>query len=341
MGPRGPAVNLASMQRSNSIWAAVCYSALAALPAQADEAPREPPAEAVVRWVADLDSRSFATRRKASRHLRQAGRMAVEPLSSAANGERAEVARRAVDILDELCRSSESETRTAARAALRRLATSSYPHAAQPAAAALRSQRIADQRRAVVAIGRLGGELGPVGMEDGEYVVHEVKLSKKWKGGKAGLEHLANLVHVRNLLLNGVEFNDESLARVRELTDLQTIRLYATGVTDEGEESLRQAFPGATIDRRRGAMLGVRGFTDPRGCKVEDVVANGAAQIAGIEVGDVITQIGGDSVRDLPGMIAVIAKYNAGEQARIEFFRGTERLSRDVLFGELDIDALR
>ena len=77
-------------------------------------------------------------------------------------------------------------------------------------------------------------------MEDGEYVVREVKLSKKWKGGKAGLEHLANLVHVHNLLLHGVEFNDESLARVRELTDLQTIRLYATGVTDEGEEITSQ-----------------------------------------------------------------------------------------------------
>ena len=92
------------------------------------------------------------------------GKRAVRPsnhLPSAANGDRAEVARRAVDILDELCRSSESETRTAARAALKRLATSSHPHAAQPAVAALRSQRIADQRRAVAAIGRLGGELGP------------------------------------------------------------------------------------------------------------------------------------------------------------------------------------
>ncbi|HVC97514.1 MAG TPA: PDZ domain-containing protein [Pirellulales bacterium] len=333
-------MNLASRKRSASIWAAVCYAAFAAVPAQADETPGEPSADTIGRWVADLDGGSFAVRRAASRHLRQAGRAAVEPLASAANGNRAEVARRAVDILDALSRTSETETRTSARAALRVLATSSYPHAAQPAATALRSQRIADQRRAVAAIGRLGGELAPVGIEDEEYV-YEVRLGKKWKGGKAGLEHLADLVHVSHLLLHGAEFNDESLARVRELTHLQSISLYTTEVTDEGEESLRKAFPGVTIDRRRGAMLGVRGSNDPRGCKVDAVVANGAAQIAGIEMGDVVTQIGGDPVHDLRGMIAAIARYKAGEQARVEFLRGTERLARYVKFGELDVDALR
>ncbi len=341
LGPRDPVVNVASMRRSNSIWAAVCYAAIAVLPGQADETTREPAAVAIEHWIADLDGRSFAIRRAASRHLRQAGRAAVEPLASAANGDRAEVARRAVEILDELSRTSEAETKTAARAALRELTASPHPHAAQPAVAALRSQRIADQRRAVKAINRLGGELGPVGMEDGEYVVLDVKLSKKWKGGKAGLEHLANLVHVRQLLLHGAEFNDESLEKVRELTGLQMIKIYATEVSDQGEESLRKAFPGAIIDRRRGAMLGVRGSNDPLGCKVEDVVAHGAAQIAGIELGDVITQIGDAPVRDLAGMIAVIAKYKAGERARVEFLRGTQRISRYVLFGELDIDALR
>ncbi len=88
-------------------------------------------------------------------------------------------------------------------------------------------------------------------------------------------------------------------------------------------------------------MLGVSGSTDLRGCKVEYVLDDGAAHLAGIKTGDVITQIGSEPVRDLPGMIAVIAKDKAGEQARVEFLRGAERLSRDVVFGEMPIDLMR
>ncbi|HUY35060.1 MAG TPA: PDZ domain-containing protein [Pirellulales bacterium] len=329
------------MRRPTFIWTATCCLVIAVAPVAADETPRGPTAEAIERWVVDLDSGSFAVRRSASRHLRQIGGAAVGSLVTAANGDRAEVARRAVDILDELCRTSEGETEAAARAGLRQLAASPYPDAAQPAAAALRWQRIVEQRRAIVAIRRLGGEVTVAAMDDGEFVVGEVALSRAWTGGEAGLQHLVRLVHVQHLLLHGVAFSDESLAKVRELAGLQTIRLYATDVTDEGEEALRKAFPSAKIDRRRGAMLGVSGSTDARGCKVEYVLANGAAQLAGIEAGDVITQIGPKTIRDLPGMIAVIAKYKAGEQVRIEFLRGAERLSREVVFGEMPIDAFR
>ncbi|HEV3023646.1 MAG TPA: PDZ domain-containing protein, partial [Pirellulales bacterium] len=80
---------------------------------------------------------------------------------------------------------------------------------------------------------------------------------------------------------------------------------------------------------------------DPRGCRVVWVVANGAADLAGIEVDDVITRIGTLPVRDLQGMIGAIAKFNVGDRARIEFLRGSETLCREVVFGEMQLDLLR
>jgi hypothetical protein len=307
------------------------------------KSPGEPTAEAIERWVADLDDPSFAVRRSATRHLQQAGFAAIEPLAIAADGDRAEVAQRTVEILDKLCRSTESRTEIAARAALKRLSASSHALAAQPAAATLRSQRITDQRRAREAIQRMGGEVTPIALEDGEFIFGEVTLGKTWTGGEEGLEHLPRLGRVQLLLLYGATFTDESLAKVKELTDLQMIKLYATEVTDDGEEQLRKAFPGAKIDRRRGAMLGVSGSTstDPPGCRVEWVLANGGAASAGIEAGDVITKIGAEPVRDLQSMIAIIAKYKTGDQVPVEFVRGFERMTRDVVFGEMQLDALR
>jgi hypothetical protein len=295
-------------------------------------------APAIARWVADLDGQRFAVRQEASRHLRQGGWAVVGPLADAAAAGPAEVARRAVEILDDLCWSTDAQVETSAQAALQRLAASPRPSVSQPAVAAL---RVGGPRRAMAAIRRLGGEVTEGGVEEGNCMFFEVAFAKQWRGGDAGLEHLPRLGHVQHLLFFGLDFTDASLDQLKGLVGVQSVRLYATQVTDDGEARLRTMFPSATIDRRKGAMLGVSGWTDPRGCRVVMVVANGAAELAGIEVDDIITRIGQTPVRDLQGMIRAISRYQAGDRARVEFLRGSETLFRDVVFGEMALDLLR
>ncbi|HWB12538.1 MAG TPA: PDZ domain-containing protein [Pirellulales bacterium] len=289
----------------------------------------------VQQWVAELDSGQFAVRQNASRKLREVGLIAVKPLAAAANGRQSEVTRRAVDILDSLCESDDVEVAEAARDALESLVHSAHRLPAQRASVVLRGQRLRQQRAALVEILRLGGTVTSAVVDDGELVIGLLVLGRKWEAGDEGLKYLVKLGRVEQLKLFGTQFTDEGLAHLTKLTGVQTLKLYSTEISEEGERHLQAALPGTLVDRRNGALLGVAGIGDARGCRLTTVREGSAAHRAGIEVDDVITAVNGVATPDMTTLISTIAKQQAGDRIKVALERGKQTLEKDIVLGEL------
>lgn len=307
----------------------------------ATSAARDFGAAALGKWIDDLDSASFSRRRAAVRKLHDAGLSAIAPLMAAADGDRPEVTRRAIELLDNFASQSEPDLAAAARDALERLSHSTHVLAAHHAVRALRARHLAEQRQSIERIEQLGGSVEIGDFDGGELVIAAVWLGREWTGAETDLEHVRALRRVQRVVLYGREFTDAALDYIRPLSGLQELRLYATEVTDEGERSIRAAFPALSVDRRRGAMLGVRGNADAKGCRISHVQRGSAADEAGLEVGDVIVRIDAVDTHDMPALIAEIGKHRAGERIHLRWLHDDESREADVVLGELDPDEMR
>jgi hypothetical protein len=299
----------------------------------------EQAAQQVQQWVADLDSGQFTVRQAASRKLRDVGLVAIQPLAAAADGRRSEVTQRAVDVLDSLCESDDVDVAEAARDALERLVRSTHRLPAHRASVVLRGQRLRQQRAALAEIQRLGAMVTAAVVEDGELVIGSLSLGRKWEAGDEGLKYLVKLGRIEQLKLYGPQFTDEGLPSLTKLAGVQTLKLYATEISDEGQRHLQAALPGTLVDRRRGALLGVYGVGDARGCRLAMVREGSAADRAGMQVEDVVTAVNGVPIPDMTTLVATIAKQRPGERIKIALERGDERLEKEIVLGELGEEA--
>ncbi len=68
--------------------------------------------------------------------------------------------------------------------------------------------------------------------------------------------------------------------------------------------------------------LGVIGERQEGGCRVTEVVPGGAADIAGLQVGDVVTDVDGTRVADILDMAQVVRGKRAGDRISVDFIRG-------------------
>jgi hypothetical protein len=331
------------MSHRNLVAVALLLAAAhSAVCAAEDLAPRrETPTEGAVQvqqWIAELNSDLFAVRQAASRNLREAREAAIGPLAAAADGRQNEVTRRAVDVLDALCESEDAELAEAAREALEKLAHSTHRLPAHRASLVLRGQRLRQQRAALAEIQRLGGIVAYAAVEEGELVVSSLVLGRKWEAGDEGLKYLTKLGRIEQLKLYGQQFTDEGLEYLTKLTGTQFLKIYSTQITDQGQSSLQAALPGTQIDRRHGALLGVTGLGDAKGCMVRDVRSGTAAARAGIEPEDVIIKVNGETIPDMTTLIATIAKQKPGDHIKVSLLRGDQALEKDIVLGELGED---
>jgi hypothetical protein len=315
--------------------AAILISAVVGSTRCLGDDPPEPAPQQVQQWVADLDDAQFAVRQAATRKLREIGLVAVQPLAAAADGRQSEVTRRAVDVLDSLCESDDIDVAAAARDALERLVHSTHRLPAHRASVVLRGQRLRQQRAALAEIQRLGATVTSAVVEDGEMVIGSLVLGRKWEAGDEGLKYLVKLGRIEQLKLYGPQFTDEGLAYLTKLGGVQTLRLYATEISDDGQRHLQASLPGTSVDRRNGALLGVSGIGDARGCRLITVKDGSAAERAGIEVDDVITAVNGVPIPDMTTLVAIIAKQRPGDRVKIGVQRGDEQLEKDIVLGEL------
>lgn len=58
-----------------------------------------------------------------------------------------------------------------------------------------------------------------------------------------GMGHVAEMIQLENLNLNGLKITDKGLRKLQSLTNLKRISLYATRVTDEGVAEFKKSLP--------------------------------------------------------------------------------------------------
>lgn len=56
-------------------------------------------------------------------------------------------------------------------------------------------------------------------------------------------------------------------------------------------------------------------------CRVTGVVPGSAADVARLQIGDVITAVDGEAVGDFPGLVQVVRKRRVGDKDSVDFKR--------------------
>lgn len=332
IGPAGNAM-------SNRILIALTVLLSVAMPAfAADEAAGPAAVDPIPQWIAELNSDLFSVRQAASRSLREAGIAAVHPLRAAADGRRSEVTRRAIDVLESFCDSDDLEIAEAAREALGKLEHSEHRLPAQRASQVLKRERLRQQRAALAQIQRLGGVVSYAMIDDGELLIGSLVLGRRWDAGDAGLKYLTKLGRIEKLKLYGHQFTDAGLDSLSELAGVQELKLYVTQISDEGQVRLQAALPGTKIDRRHGALLGVSGVGDAKGCLIGQVRDGTAASRAGILMHDIITHVNGAPIPNMEALVSTIARQKPGDRITVTLLRDDETVEKEIELGELDED---
>lgn len=206
---------------------------------------RPPDGRTIQEWIDRLGDDRFTVREAASNSLVEMGKQALPVVMEAAVDEDTEVRSRAFRVLAKLAHSADEDVAGPAVAASETLAKSERRATAAAANSALRWYHLGARTReqnAVAALTRMHAVLQP----DQFGRVKSCNLSL-FPIPKDGLIHLKGLANLETLDLFATGVSDARLAHLKGLAKLKTLRLGATTVTDEGVKNLRKALPNSTI----------------------------------------------------------------------------------------------
>lgn len=153
----------------------------------------------------------------------------------------------------------------------------------------------------------------------------------KLKGVTLTADDLKLFIHFQSLEhlgLNYMAVDDSFVPQLLELPISQSMRLYGTKITEVGEKLLNDQFDGIEIYRGNGGFLGVS--TDPANAVVKTVTNRSAAELAGIQVNDRLTHIGGVAINSFAELRRELGKHAAGEQIEVQLKRGNMELTVSV-----------
>jgi hypothetical protein len=139
-----------------------------------------------------------------------------------------------------------------------------------------------------------------------------------------GMEIVGTLKQLNVIELRYVAVTDASLPQLARLEATTQVHLWGTGISREGAAKLQQDLPGAEVDHRLGAFLGIRGDFHPLGCLIVEVPRGTAAADGGLQSGDVIVSYNAQRVLDFRALTALIAVNVPGDVAKVEFLRHAE-----------------
>jgi hypothetical protein len=153
---------------------------------------------------------------------------------------------------------------------------------------------------------------------------------RKTKITDAGLANLAGFSSLVAIDLMHTPITDESIDMLSKLANAQQIRMYGTKISVEGAAKLSAALPNARIDRRRGAILGVRGTPGELPCVVNSVQPDSVAAKAGVLANDVIVAFDGKPIGDFTELTAAISEKMGGDKIQLDILRPAESGSADA-----------
>jgi hypothetical protein len=301
----------------------------AAKPKQQIDEDKNPSIAELNQSISRLGSADYRTREEAVRQLMGAGSSAIEPLKKAAQGQDLEVSYRAVRVLQSLLEHDDSATQQQAAGALESLSAGEHS-AADIATDALAVYHLTQQDRAIESLRRLGATVREFGFGDDM----EIILDDQWHGKTADLALLKQAPRMNHLQILYVKLDDEALKILTELTQLDFIELFGTGISEESTTALAQALPGVKIDRRNGAMLGVGASPTSTPCTINNVVRGSAAEAADIRLKDEILSIDSHPMQRFEELTALIGAKNIGDSVSIDLRRDGQLLTKHVTLGK-------
>ena len=94
-----------------------------------------------------------------------------------------------------------------------------------------------------------------------------------------------------------------------------------------------KAWLGVTVNNKYNDMY-AQYYGWPVGAYVDSVERNGCAAKAGIEVGDIITKLDGETIRSYDDLRSAIKRHAAGETVEIELYRADASRTVTLTFDE-------
>ena len=110
---------------------------------------------------------------------------------------------------------------------------------------------------------------------------------------------------------------------------------YAVEVADKiiAGETVTHAYIGLSMQTVNPQNATRHGLSVDSGAYVVEVTEGGPAATAGIQVGDVITSIGGERISSADAAILAVRSHSIGETVQVTVMRGSEELTFDVTLG--------
>ena len=166
--------------------------------------------------------------------------------------------------------------------------------------------------------------------------IKKVKL-KHVRLTRENLQALSSLQTLEMLELSYVDIDDSHLELVAKLPVSQSLRLFGTNITNEGAERLAKQLDGIEIYCGKGGYLGIA--TNTKDTVVSNIIAGSGAQLAGIQLRDVLTHVDDVPISDMTELRTELGKHGAGDKIVISLKRPltpnqTVELHLDVTLGE-------
>jgi len=291
----------------------------------------------ISQWIADLDANVFNTREEAQNQLEKTGMPAVEAVAQAATSSSLETYTRAINILLSWSESADRELGIAALEQLSQLKNS-------PREASIANKLLSEAREnaALASIVELGGAFQPDRQVRSLHTTLQVIIGKKWTGSDSGLKYLANVPRATTVSFRCAPLGDEALHYLENLSQLKRVEIYGNNFSKEAIAKLQSTLPeDVDFDIRSAAFLGVEGGQHGGRAMVNGVVPDGAADRAGLQVGDIILEIDNREVEDFQALTQMIAKHEPGDTVTLTVVRQGEPIELPVTFSSWGLNSQR
>lgn len=125
---------------------------------------------------------------------------------------------------------------------------------------------------------------------------------------------------IEHFEVNYMPIDDAFVPILCQLPITESIRLFGTAISPSGKDEIAKRLDGLDIYRGNGGFLGISSATIGA-VVVNQITQNGAAENAGIQQGDIITEIQGENIKNFAALRKTIAGYAPGEMLVVKLKR--------------------
>jgi len=141
---------------------------------------------------------------------------------------------------------------------------------------------------------------------------------------------LKQLPEIQHFEVKYMSIDDSFVPALCQLPITESLRLFGTAITEQGKEEIAKRLDGLEIYRGNGGFLGIG--SDPIGqVRVNSVQQSSAAENAGIEIEDIITEIQGVPIKNFPALRATLANFAPSEMLLVKLQRPKDPTGRRQL----------